>query len=98
MIPSRVVVDMAMGSGDHLGIKHDRLGGTSPKRFSLQQQAVGVVDEAIQHGVGDGRITDHLVPVIDRHLARYDSRAATLNPAPTIKAACINAISNLPRI
>ena len=27
MIPSRIVIDMAMGSGDAFGVKHDRLGG-----------------------------------------------------------------------
>jgi hypothetical protein len=30
---------------------------------------VGVVDEAVEDGVGDGGIGDDLVPMLDRHLA-----------------------------
>ena len=76
MIPDRAVVDMAMGSGDRLGVKHERLGSAFSQGFSFQQQAMGVVDEPVQHGVGDGRIADDLVPVLDRHLAGDDGRAA----------------------
>ena len=43
---------------------------------SLQLEAVGVVDEAVEDGVGDGGIADDLVPVLDRHLAGDDGRAA----------------------
>ncbi len=35
-----------------------------------------VVHEPIEDGVGDGRIGDRLVPVIDRQLAGHDRRAA----------------------
>ena len=34
------------------------------------------MDEAIEDGVGDGGIGDDLVPVLDRHLAGDDGRAA----------------------
>ena len=27
MIPSRIVIDLVMGSGGSFGVKHDRLGG-----------------------------------------------------------------------
>jgi hypothetical protein len=39
---------------------------------------VGVVDEPVEDGVGDGRVGDHLVPVIDRQLAGHDGRAAIM--------------------
>ena len=35
-----------------------------------------IVNEAVQHGVGNGGIADHLVLVFDRHLAGDDGRAA----------------------
>ena len=34
------------------------------------------MDEPVEDGVGDGRVGDHLVPVIDRQLAGHDGRAA----------------------
>ena len=40
--------------------------------------AVGVVDEAIEDGVGVGRIADQLVPFVDRDLAGDDGRAAAV--------------------
>jgi hypothetical protein len=39
---------------------------------------VGVVDEAIEDGVGDGWIADYLVPVVDRQLTCHDGRAAAV--------------------
>lgn len=35
-------------------------------RLALQVEAVGVVDQAIEHGVGQGRLTKGLVPIVDR--------------------------------
>jgi hypothetical protein len=35
---------------------------------------VGVLQEAIEHGVGNGRIADRLVPVGDRELRTGDGR------------------------
>lgn len=40
-----------------------------------QFDAVGVVDEAIQHGVGDRWISNHIVPVVHGDLAGNDGRA-----------------------
>ena len=39
---------------------------------------MGVVDEAIEDGVGVSRIADHLVPFVDRNLAGQDGRAAAI--------------------
>ena len=36
------------------------------------------MDEAVEDGVGDGGIGDDLVPVLDRHLAGDDGRAALM--------------------
>src|SRR5580700_1105450 len=36
---------------------------------------MGVVDEAIEDGVGIGRVADHLMPFVDRDLAGEDGRA-----------------------
>ena len=35
-------------------------------------EAVSVVDEAIEDGVGQGRVADHLVPLVDGDLAGDD--------------------------
>jgi hypothetical protein len=37
--------------------------------------AVGIVDEAVEDGIGNGRIADHVVPVIDGNLAGDDRRS-----------------------
>jgi hypothetical protein len=37
---------------------------------------VGVVDEAIEDGVGDGRAADDFAPLLDRNLASDDRRSA----------------------
>jgi len=39
---------------------------------------MGVVDEAVEDGVGIGRVADHLVPFVDRDLAGQDGRAAAV--------------------
>ena len=37
---------------------------------------MGVVDEAVEDGVGDGGVGDDLVPMLDRHLTGDDGRSA----------------------
>lgn len=37
--------------------------------------AIGVVHQAVENGIGDGRTADDLVPMIDRHLAGDDDGA-----------------------
>ena len=44
----------------------------------FEYEAVCVVDETVENGVGDGGIGDHLVPVIDRHLAGDDGGTALM--------------------
>ena len=55
-----------------------RFGGRFAHAVALQGEPVGVVDEPVEDGVGDGRIGDRLVPVIDRQLAGHDGRAAVV--------------------
>jgi hypothetical protein len=39
---------------------------------------MGVVDEPVEDGVGVGRVTDDLMPFIDRDLAGEEGRAAAV--------------------
>ena len=43
--------------------------------FSLQIDTVGVVDDAIEDGIGDGGIADDVMPFVDRQLAGDQDRA-----------------------
>ena len=73
-LPSTAV----MGSCVLLDVKSGAFGGDLSHAFALEGEPVGVVDEPVENGVGDGRIGDHLVPVIDRQLAGHDGRAAVV--------------------
>ena len=53
----------------------DGLGGFLAQGIAAQLEAVGIVDDAIQDRVGEGRIADQVVPAIDRDLAG-DQRGA----------------------
>ena len=68
-----------MNSGGRLGVKQQCFGGPFSERLSFQQEAMGVVDEPIQHSVGNGWIADHLVPVIDRHLSSRSRRCSPVS-------------------
>jgi hypothetical protein len=46
--------------------------------FAGQRNAVGVVDQAIQDRVGQGRVADDFIPVVDRDLAGDDQRAGVV--------------------
>ena len=46
--------------------------------FSLDVQAMGVVDEAVEDGVGERGIADDLVPLLDRNLAGDQDRGALM--------------------
>ena len=39
---------------------------------------MGVVDEAVEDGIGVGRVADHLMPFVDRDLAGENGRAAAV--------------------
>jgi len=63
-----------IGSGFLGGVKIGALGGDLSRAVSFEYEAVGVVDDAIEDGVGDGGIGDDLMPVVDRHPAGDDVR------------------------
>src|SRR6202140_3038202 len=46
--------------------------------FSGELQAVSVVNEAIEDGVAEGGVSDHVVPMFDGDLAGDDGRGATM--------------------
>ena len=48
---------------------------TSTQRWTAQIDAMGAVDDAVENGVGQGGIADHLVPSIDRDLAGDQQRS-----------------------
>ncbi len=49
-----------------------QLGFGFSHRFSLEIDPVGVMDETVEDGVGQGGITDDRVPLIDRLLTGHD--------------------------
>src|SRR6202043_4132813 len=52
-----------------LGIAH---------RWPIERKTMGVVHEAVEDSVGEGRIADDLVPGIDRQLAGDQRRAGAI--------------------
>jgi hypothetical protein len=67
-----------MGSGCGGDVKSVALGGDLAHAFSFQDETVGVVDEAVEDGVGERRIADDIVPVFDRDLAGDDGGGAAV--------------------
>ena len=67
-----------MNSGFLGGVKLGALGGDFAHAVTLEREAVSVVDQAIEDSVGDGRISDDLVPLVDRHLTRDYGRTALM--------------------
>jgi len=67
-----------MGSARGGDVKSVALGGDLSHAFSFQDEAVGVVDEAVEDGVGQRRIADDVVPVFDRNLAGDDGGRAAV--------------------
>ncbi len=65
-----------MGSRALLDVKSGTIGGGLAHALAFECQPVRVVHDPIEDCVGDGRIGDCLVPVIDRQLAGDDGRAA----------------------
>jgi len=57
------------GSGD---------GASSPQAVAGEVDAVSVVDETVEDGVGVSRIADHGMPFVDRDLAGENGRAAAV--------------------
>ena len=67
-----------LGQGFLAASRLERLGGDLSHAVSPEDEAVCVVDETVENGVGDGGIGDDLVPVIDRDLAGDDGRATLM--------------------
>jgi hypothetical protein len=67
-----------LNSGFFGGVKFGALCGDFAHAVSLEFEPVGIVDEAIEDGIGDGGIGADLVPVVDRHLAGDDGRFALM--------------------
>jgi hypothetical protein len=68
-----------MGSRSGFGVKSGALGGGFAHAFALEGDPVRVVYKAIEDRVGDGRIGDRVMPVIDRQLACHDRGAAVVS-------------------
>ena len=54
------------------GVKLGALSGDLAHAVSLECDAMSVVNEAVEDSVGDGRISNDFVPVVDRHLTGDD--------------------------
>src|ERR1700676_2921697 len=50
-------------------------GSSFSQAFASELDPIGVVDEAVEDGVGDGGAADHLMPSGDRHLAGEEDRS-----------------------
>ena len=70
------VVDGDIDSGDGGGVKRSLSGGDFSHAFSSHGEPVGVVDEAVQDGVGERRVADGVAPLVDGELAGDDRRGA----------------------
>lgn len=53
--------------------------------FPNEGQPMGVVDEPVQDGVGQGRVPDGLVPMLDRELTGDDGRASAMSVLEDLK-------------
>ncbi len=78
MMADSAPVDGFMGSRGLLDVKSGALGSGLSQAVTFERQPVGIVDEAVEDGVGDGRVGDGLMPLLDRELAGHDGRAATV--------------------
>src|SRR6516165_11475163 len=81
MIADSSPVDGFKGSLDVVGVKLAPLAGFFrwfTHGLAVECEAVSGVHEAVEDGIGDCRIDDDLVPMIDGELAGHDCRAATV--------------------
>src|SRR5262249_51396367 len=67
--PLLSVVGSVIRSGGGVCVKGGHLGGGFAHRLSFQREPVGVVDKAVEDGVGKGWVADRDVPGVDRELA-----------------------------
>ena len=54
------------------------MGTLAAQGLAGKLDALGVVDETVENGIGVSGIADHLVPFIDRQLAGDDGRTAAV--------------------
>jgi hypothetical protein len=47
--------------------------------WPIQLQPMGIVNQAVEDGIGNGRVGNHLVPVFDRQLASDNDRTAIVS-------------------
>lgn len=78
-----------LGSGCGCGVKGFAFGGDLSHAFSFQDEAVGVVDEAVEDGVSDGGILrmGNLSPGIPAPFEKGASLALVDHPAAVLKPA-----------
>ena len=67
-----------MGSRRSSLVKSCAFGGGLSQAVALESEPVGVVDEPVEDGVGDRRIADRFMPMLDRELAGHDRRTASV--------------------
>ena len=78
MIADSSPVDGFKGSLKVVGIKLAGFFRWFAQGLAFECEAVRGVHEAVEDGVGDCRIDDHFVPVIDGELTGHDRRAAAV--------------------
>ena len=59
-------------------VKSGAFGGGFAHTLALEGYPVRIVHEAIEDGVGDGRIDNRVMPVIDWQLTCHDCRSAVV--------------------
>src|ERR1035438_7406955 len=71
------LTDGFTGSGVLTGVKASLAVGAA-HALAGEVEAVGVVNEAVEDGVGEGRIADDVAPLIDRDLAGDEGGAPSV--------------------
>ena len=69
---------MVIGSGVWDDVKSLIAGVLLSHAFSGELKAVSIVNEAVEDGVGDGRVADDVMPMFDGDLAGDDRRATAM--------------------
>src|SRR5712671_1667240 len=81
MIADSAPVDGFNGSLGGVGVKLATFGGFFrwfTQGLAVEGKSVRGVHEAVEDGIGDGRVDNHLVPVIDGELAGHDGGTAAV--------------------
>ncbi len=64
-------VDVVIRSVGRFGVKLVTFGFGFSEALALEREPVSVVYQAIENGIGQGRVTDDLMPMFDRKLAGH---------------------------